>query len=293
MTARVLPSLVALVVTAPLLVGCGAYSSSQGSRAPSDGGGAHVAVAESGADDAYHFSDAPMTSPSAPSVAGVSEQALGGPAREARSPSPSPSPSSTAAGAASGGAASPAAEAPRARELVIYTARFVMAVFQVEQALAAVEKLAESAGGYVALQKDREIVVRIPRGRFDAAIAAMEGVGDILQRDVRAEDVTEAYVDLEIRIKNARAMQQRLTELLGRASVKEALEIEKELGRVTEQLERLEGRMKVLRDSVAFSTITVLFQPRGEQISSARVHLPFRWIHSVGLRTLLSLTEEE
>ncbi len=187
--------------------------------------------------------------------------------------------------------ADPTAQPAPTRDLVIYTARFTMAVYQVEQGLAAVEKIARDNGGYLGQKKDREITVRIPRGRFETTLAAIDKVGDVLHREVQAQDVTDEHVDLEIRIKNARAMQKRLTELLSRASVKDALEIEKELHRVTEELELLEGRMKVLNDKIALSTITVAFEPRGAAIQTARIRLPFPWLSALNLPSLLSLSE--
>ena len=88
-------------------------------------------------------------------------------------------------------------------------------------------------------------------------------------------------------------MQRRLSDLLSRASVKDALEIEKELHRVTQELELLEGRMKVLKDKVALSTITVAFEARGAAIQTARIRLPFPWLGALNLPSLLSLSEEK
>lgn len=186
---------------------------------------------------------------------------------------------------------SPAVAAPQARDFVIYTADFVMAVYQVETGLAAIERVARERGGYLAVKKDREITIRVPRNQFDAALSSIDKIGDVLHRDVSAVDVTDEHVDLEIRIKNARAMQQQLTALLAKANVKEALEIEKELGRVTEELERLEGKLKLLNDKIAFSTITVHFEARGQTLQTQRVALPFPWLGSLGLPGLLRLDE--
>lgn len=187
----------------------------------------------------------------------------------------------------------PTKEPAQTRDLVIYTARFTMAVYQVDQGLAAVEKIARDNGGFLGQKRDREITVRVPRGRFEAALAAIGTIGDVLHREIQAQDVTDEHVDLEIRIKNSRAMQRRLTELLAKASVKEALEIEKELHRVTQELELLEGRMKVLKDKIALSTITVVFTPRGAAIPTARVRLPFPWLGALNLPSLLSLSEDK
>jgi hypothetical protein len=176
-------------------------------------------------------------------------------------------------------------------QLIVYTARVTMAVYQVEQGLAGVERVAKEMGGYLALKRDREITIRVPRAKFDGTLAAIDRVGDVIHRDIQAEDVTDQFVDMEIRIRNAKAMQTRLRQLLDRAAVKEALEIEKELHRVTEELELLEGRLKVLTDKIAYSTITVTFEPRGSTVQATRLRLPFPWLSELGLPSLLSLEE--
>jgi hypothetical protein len=176
--------------------------------------------------------------------------------------------------------------------MLIYTARITLAVYQVEQGLAAVEKIAKDMGGYLALKRDREITIRVPRARFEPTLAAVDKIGDVLHRDIQAQDVTDEFVDTEIRIKNARAMQVRLKALLEKAPVKEALEIEKEMRRVTDEIELLEGKLKLLKDKIAYSTVTVVFEPRGSTIQSTRIRLPFPWLTSLGLPTLLQLSED-
>ncbi len=223
--------------------------------------------------------------------------APGSPASPSPAPPPPPPPSQPQATqpgpATKAEKAEPTREPAQTRDLVIYTARFTMAVYQVDQGLAAVEKIARDNGGFLGQKKDREITVRVPRGRFETTLAAVDKIGDVLHREIQAQDVTDEHVDLEIRIKNARAMQRRLTDLLSKASVKDALEIEKELHRVTQELELLEGRMKVLKDKVALSTITGAFEPRGAAIQTARIRLPFPWLGALNLPSLLSLSEEK
>lgn len=176
---------------------------------------------------------------------------------------------------------------------IIYTAKFTMAVSKVEESLATVERIARDQGGFLAVKHDREIVVRVPREKFEIAMAAIGKTGDVLHRDIQAQDVTEEVVDLEIRIKNAHAMQDRLKALLQKAAVKEAIEIEKELNRVTQELELLEGKIKVLKDKIAYSTITVVFEPRTSNVQATRAPLPFAWLKEMGLPSLLSLSEEK
>jgi hypothetical protein len=226
-----------------------------------------------------------------PAPGGRNELAAPAPAAPAPAPPPPP-PGEKKPEPAKEGPRADGTEAPHETSMLIYTARVTMAVYQVDQGLAAVEKIARDNGGYLSLKRDREITIRVPRNRFDPALAQIDKIGDVLHRDVQAQDVTDEFVDTEIRIKNARAMQVRLKVLLEKASVKEALEIEKEMRRVTEELELLEGKLKLLKDKIAFSTITVVFEARGSTISTTRIKLPFPWLTQVGLPRLLQLSED-
>lgn len=174
--------------------------------------------------------------------------------------------------------------------MLIYTARISMAVFEVNASLTKVEAIGRDLGGFLAKRDDRSVTIRVPAARFDEAVKRVEEVGDMLHRNVAAEDVTEEFRDLEIRMASARAVQKRLTELLARATkVEESIAIERELDRVTGEIERVEGRMKFLRDRAAFSTITVTFEPKPKEQVGSGVQLPVSWLHNLGLRRLLSL----
>jgi hypothetical protein len=188
---------------------------------------------------------------------------------------------------------SPVAADVQPGQMLVYTANLTMAVYQVEQGLAAVERVALELDGYLATRGDLAITIRVPRAKFDLALKAIEGSGDVLHRDIKAEDVTDEFFDTEVRARNARAMRDRLAKLLQQAAVKEALEIEKELARVTQEIELLEGKLKLLRHRIAYSTINVAFRPRGTAIANRPTRLPFPWLEELGLRNLLRLGEGE
>jgi hypothetical protein len=174
--------------------------------------------------------------------------------------------------------------------ILIYTAQISMAVFEVNVSLARVEAIGRELGGFLAKRDDRSIVIRVPAAAFDEAVKRVETVGDMLHRNVAAEDVTEEFRDLEIRLKSARAVQARLTELLSKAvKVEESIAIEKELDRVSGEIERVEGRMKYLRDRAAFSTITVRFEPKATEQVGSQVRLPVPWLYDINLARLLRL----
>ena len=172
---------------------------------------------------------------------------------------------------------------------VVYTGRFNVAVGDVAASIQATKARADKLGGYMLRMTVNTIVIRVPAEKFDAAVEAIARMGMVIDKDVTAQDVTDQYLDLEMRLKNAKAAQQKLLALLEKAqAVSDTLEIEKELQRITTDIERLEGQIKKLTHEVAFSMLTVLFNQTKNAPAETQVKLPFYWLGRIGLDELLS-----
>jgi hypothetical protein len=104
-----------------------------------------------------------------------------------------------------------------------------------------------------------------------------------------------------VRLANLKTVQKRLQEFLAKAAnVNEALQVEHELERVGQEIDRIEGRMRFLRARATFSTITVdiTAKPK-QQVVVAQgppppppprtADLPIDWLSRIGLETLLTL----
>lgn len=125
-------------------------------------------------------------------------------------------------------------------------------------ALRAVHQVAAQTGGFVFSETNDTVVLKIPSAKLDDALARVGKVAKVRDKNVSARDVTSEFVDLNIRIDNARKLQSRLKELLVQTQdVARLLEVEKEMARVTEQLERLEGQMRLLSQQTTYATLTV------------------------------------
>lgn len=155
---------------------------------------------------------------------------------------------------------------PAARK-VILDASLRLRVKSYKDATTRLEEISRRAGGYVESSvgeatagelRSGTVSLRIPQDAFDAVMADIEALGKMVYKDVSARDVTEEYVDLDKRLENARRQEAKLLELLKRAgSVEDALAVERELGRVREQVELLTGKLSYLEHSVSFSSIRV------------------------------------
>ena len=184
-----------------------------------------------------------------------------------------PAPGSTGGGypMPGGGSASAAAAQANADRLVIKNATLSLEVQDVAQTEAAVHKRAGELGGYVLEsatsgagdEMSTKIVFRVPVERFNEALAGVEGLASKLRsRAVQGNDITEEFVDLEARLRNLELTRDRLRGFLDQSTkVADALTVNSSLSAVQGEIEQIQGRVRYLQQSAAFSTITVELTP--------------------------------
>lgn len=152
--------------------------------------------------------------------------------------------------------------------MLIRTAQASVEVAMLDTGVAGVRVLAQRVGGYVAdvsvqeghdQQHSATLEVRMPAARFDDALALLRPLGKVESVNVSAADVGEEYVDVNARMDNARKLEGRLLALLATRTgkLRDVLDVERELSRVREEIERSEGRLRYLRTRAAVSTISV------------------------------------
>lgn len=154
--------------------------------------------------------------------------------------------------------------------MMIYRANLEVEVTDIESAVERVGYIADEFGGFVAEvsvsgreSKVGRITLRVPEANFHDAVARIEELGDVVEKRVESEDVTERYIDLKARLETREKQEKRLLEILeGAKTVEEVLTVEKELWRIREEIERLTGQMLYLERMVRLATITVLLDEK-------------------------------
>ena len=157
--------------------------------------------------------------------------------------------------------------------LIVRTGQASIEVDSLEPSMAELRRLVQRAGGFVAdasIQSGRKqlrtatLELKVPASRFDELTEGLEPLGRLQFVNVGAEDVSEEFVDLTARVANGRRLEDRLVELLRTRTGKlqDVLTVERELARVREEIERMEGRMRFLKTSAQLSTLSVnLYEP--------------------------------
>lgn len=175
-----------------------------------------------------------------------------------------------------------AAQEVSAKRSVIYSAVLQVVVSNLQAALEQVNAMATSTGGYLQEQNGETITIRVPATKFDETIARISKLGEVVGKQIKASDITEEMLDIQIRLDNAMKTRDRLLKLLETSSkTEDTLKIETELARLTNTIEQIKGHQRFLEQQVAMSSIKVVFNsPVQQQTATAR--LPFPWVNELG-----------
>lgn len=104
-----------------------------------------------------------------------------------------------------------------------------------------------------------DLKIRIPAKQFEAFLKTTEkGDGEIINKTINARDVTEEYVDGEIRLNSKRLFRNRYNQLLQKAGkVDDILAIDENIRILQEEIESQQGRLKFLDDQITYSTLEI------------------------------------
>ena len=174
----------------------------------------------------------------------------------------------TAAGLQAEPAAADQAAQQKSDRKLIRNGEMTIEVKSVEAALASLGQIVRSIGGQSTNQQERQnkygvrtasITWLVPAERLDAAIGAVRALGKPRVLSFKTEDVTTGYFDVTVRIGTQKQLERQLVELLKRPTNKlsDLLEIEREAARVREEIDRLEGRIRLWDSQIAMSSVAI------------------------------------
>lgn len=162
-------------------------------------------------------------------------------------------------------------DAPVTRRKIIYTAEINLVVENFDPIPGKIEEIVLQFDAYIARsyfsgspgeRRSGTWTVRVPVSSYHAFVAAIRNLGELQSVRSDSKDVTAEFFDVDARIRNKQREEERLIDLLGNATGKlqDILEVERELSRVRGEIEQLQGRMRVLEDLTAMTTVELRIQ---------------------------------
>lgn len=144
---------------------------------------------------------------------------------------------------------------------------------QFDTAFSQVIARAQALGGHVSASSSStddeglvsgQVTVRVPVRSFEDLLTTLGEAGDVVDRNITSQDVSEEYTDLESRRRNLQAQERFYLGLLEQAqSINDAIAVQQRLEGIQSQIEQITGRMNLLEDRSSFSTLTVRIREKG------------------------------
>jgi hypothetical protein len=137
-------------------------------------------------------------------------------------------------------------------------------VTDVDDTLARVTTIVETAGGYISSSSRSgegeylylSVTLRVPAAEFSDIMASLRGEGEVLYEDIYSYEVTMQVLDLEARLENLRASEAAFLKLLDRAqTVADVVAVQSELSRIQGDIESFEAQLSGVKDQVEMASV--------------------------------------
>ncbi|MEO5717367.1 MAG: DUF4349 domain-containing protein, partial [Chthoniobacterales bacterium] len=162
----------------------------------------------------------------------------------------------------------PAPVTPADSRKLIRSAQLELQVLNYEAAVQRLTTIVTEQGGFIATQTSSKlpngklqgtVVLKVLPANLERFLEKARGLGELKNQTLGSQDVTKAYLDTDARMRNAQRMETRLLEMLEKKTgkVSDLLEVEKELARVRESIEQMQGELKYYDALVQYATVTV------------------------------------
>jgi len=118
------------------------------------------------------------------------------------------------------------------------------------------------------------LIFRIKADNFSSFMESLKGIGEVKHHNVRVQDVTKSYFDMESKMESLTVRKGSLLKALEerKGDLKAYVEFESKLAEVLEELNRIKGSLKYLKHQVSFSTLNLTLIETGLNLAAVLIH---------------------
>jgi hypothetical protein len=164
--------------------------------------------------------------------------------------------------------ATPAAPSPEDQRKLIRNANVEYEVASYSQSVDTLSSLTAQAQGFVSTENSQRgangkmsglVEVKVPPDQLEAFLLKLRVLGDLKSQTLSTEDVTKDYFDTDARMRNSQEEEARLLDILNKDTgrLADVLQIERELARVRQSIEQMQGTLKYYNTMVQYATVSV------------------------------------
>lgn len=183
--------------------------------------------------------------------------------------------------------ATPNQNIPENRKM-IWTGHLEFQVNNVDESTRIISEMVKKSGGFISdlsltsntYEISNTIKIRIENEKFQDLITGLKSQSKFIKRvEINSNDVTEEFIDIESRLKTKREVRDRYIKILNTKTgdVKDIIEAEEAIRKITEEIEAKEGRLRYLKDNVKLSTINLRIYQVVEYVSEPKAYVKTFW----------------
>lgn len=167
------------------------------------------------------------------------------------------------------------------------SADVVVAVTQQDEAADAIVDAATALGGWFQARTRSAVSLRVPVADVDSLVAVVAEQGKVIGRGVVREDLGQRIADLQGRLDAREAVLERYYTVLKTASSDSIVAVERQIVRAIEEIESLEGQLRVLDDRAKMGRVEVSFRFRDRAAPVRDGSSSFAWMNSLNLEEVI------
>ncbi|NJM39813.1 MAG: DUF4349 domain-containing protein [Anaerolineae bacterium] len=160
---------------------------------------------------------------------------------------------------------------PSTPRMIIRNADMTLVVTDTQSKLDEIATIASDYKGFIVSQStsrfandiQAQVTLRVEASQLDAALARIRKLAvEVRNENVRGDDVTAEFVDLQSQLKNLEAAEAQLQKIMESAEkTEDVMAVFNQLTQVRGQIDQIKGRMKFLSESAAMSAINLTLLP--------------------------------
>ncbi len=145
------------------------------------------------------------------------------------------------------------------RKLIIYNAAVNIKTDSVQKTIEKIQAETEKIEGIILkMNSYGNMIIKVPSEKLKPFLLNLKNSSKEYSEEISSQDVTEEFTDIGIQLDNLKKVRETYLGILKTAkNVEEILKVQAELNRVSESIDKLEGRARYLTDKTEYSTITI------------------------------------
>lgn len=167
------------------------------------------------------------------------------------------------------------------------SASLVVKVGKPDEATDALVAAADELGGWFQSRTRDQVALRVPVAQVEALLERAEALGKVTDRATAREDLTLATVDARSKLEVREEVLDRYYEVLETADPSSVVGVERQIVSAIEQIERLQGRIRVLEDRAAYARVDVAFRFRDRRAPTRDGSSNFPWLNTLNVVDVL------